>query len=136
VDATTDARSRRSGVPARSAPPRRRPPRRRRPSARPVVVGALALFLAVLALLAVQMRLGGDPALGAGTTPARPRPRHVLVHRVVRRVVVVRVPAAAAPAAPAPATSAPAAAPPPPAAVAPAPAPAPPPPAPVVTRAS
>lgn len=95
--------------------------RRRRPGAGPVVVGALALFLAVFTLLVVQMRLGSDPALGAGTTTAATRPRHVLVHRVVRRVVIVRIPSASAPAASASATSAPA------------PAPAP---APVVTRAS
>jgi len=96
-------------------------------------VGAIALFLVVFTLLVVQMRLGGDPALGAGTAAKPARPRHVLVHRVVRRVVIVRVPAAGAPAPAAPATSAPAA--PPPVAATPAPAPAPAP-APVVTRAS
>lgn len=63
-------------------------PRRRRPSPRGVVLSAIALFLTVFTLLAVQLASGHDPALGAGTaTAAKPRP--VVVKRVVKRVYVV-----------------------------------------------
>ncbi|MBS1869390.1 MAG: hypothetical protein JSS99_06970, partial [Actinobacteria bacterium] len=81
-------------------------PRSRRPHPAAVLASALGLFLTLLALLAWQMRGGGDPALGAGTRAAPPpRPqRVVVVHRVVRRVVVVHKPAPAA-AAPPPAAS-------------------------------
>ena len=51
--------------------PRRRLPRP--PSAKPVAMSVLVLFAAVLALLAVQMRAGRDPALGA-EVKAAPRP--------------------------------------------------------------
>jgi hypothetical protein len=144
MSATTDQRPRRdedratgSGRPPRTASraaPRTRVPRRR-PGPRRVVAGSLALFLTLFSLLAWQMHNGGDPALGAGATSlAARRPAHVLVHRVVRRVVVVHAPAAASAAPPPapPSAAAPAA----PAAPAPAPAAPPPPPAPVVTRAS
>jgi hypothetical protein len=87
---------------------------RRKPSPFWLAAGSLAAFLALLAVLAVQVRAGRDPALG----PAAPaEPRRVIVHRViVRRVIVTGArrptPAAAgssarggaaAPAAPAPA---------------------------------
>jgi hypothetical protein len=106
--------------------------------------GALAGFAVALLLLAVQVRAGRDPALGAGApvaaAPERPRP--VVIRRVVRTTVVTRVvrprrtapgpaagaataaPVTAAASAPATRVSAPAA---------PAPAPAP---APVTTQAS
>jgi hypothetical protein len=71
-----------------------------------VVTAAAVLFCAVLIFLALQVRAGRDPAIGA----AEPAPRPVIVRRViVRRVVeadrpVPRAPAAApAPPAPAPA---------------------------------
>jgi hypothetical protein len=115
-----------------------RRPRRPRPIA--VVAASLAVFLAVFALLASQMRAGRDPALGAAARATRAAAhRTVLVRRVVltRRVVVIEdddaraggraslrgvpptVLAAPAPAPPAPVTAAPAPAP-----------------APVVTRSS
>lgn len=117
-----------------------------------MVVGALGLFVTLLAFLVIQMRTGGDPALGAGTQPTPRRVHHARVHRVVRRTAVVQAPVAppsesddeapqpSAPAAPQPsAPAAPATPAAPPAAAAPPPAPVPapqPPPAPVVTRAS
>ena len=95
--------------------------RSRRPGPAGLMLWSLAAFFALLAVLAVQVRAGSDPALG----PAKPvAQRRVVVHRVVLRRVVVtdpaaRVsaparsapPAAAAPAAPAPAALAPAPAP-------------------------
>ena len=47
-----------------------RPVRRPRPSPLAVITAALGLFLIVLTLLAIQVRKGRDPALGAG--PAAP----------------------------------------------------------------
>lgn len=113
-------------------------------------------FLAVLALLGYQLRNGDDPALRnvPATRAARGGPRHVLVRRIVRDIVVVHVipaqpqvvaggsaaagssaagpagPAASSPASSSPAAPAPVAAAPAPVAAAPAPAPAP------VTRTS
>jgi len=129
-----------------------------RPKGPPVLWLSLATFLVVLAVLAIRMSRGEDPAVGAGE-PAPAQPRRVLVRRIVKRVVVTHVipppivdrvapssasgatsTAAAGPTAPAraPVASAPA-----PVASAPAPvaaAPAPPPPAPAptapVTRSS
>jgi hypothetical protein len=84
-----------------------------------VVTAAAALFCAVLIFLALQVRAGRDPAIGAAKPQAA---RQVIVRRiVVRRVVEDDAPAPAAPSAP-PAASVPAA-----------PAPAP---APVVSRGS
>ena len=107
-------------------------PRRRRPHPGAVLVGATGLFLTLLALLAWQMRGGGDPALGAGRAVAvvRRPVQVVVVRRVVDRVKIVHKPtpapaASAAPVSSAPAASAPAASAPAPAAQAPAPAPAP-----------
>jgi hypothetical protein len=72
--------------------PRRRGPRR--PGPLPVVAASLAIFLTVFALLAWQMSVGRDPALGAaGTAVALTSPqRTVLVRRVIvtRRLVVVK----------------------------------------------
>ena len=98
----------------------------------PVFALVGSAFCVVLTFLALQVRAGQDPAIGAGAA-AEPRP--VVVRRViVRRLVEPAAPAARAPAAsaPEPAASAPA---PEPAAPAPAPAPAPEP-APVTTQAS
>jgi hypothetical protein len=68
---------------------RRRP---KPPGAWPVAVGALATFLVVITLLAVQLRRGQDPALGAAASaPATPAPKRVLVRRIVKRVVLTRV---------------------------------------------
>ena len=120
------------------------PPRRpSKPSSMWVFAPALGAFFAALALLAVQVRAGHDPALGPAEPVAQqpaPRPRRVLVRRVIRRVVVhhppagspsFSSPAAVQPSGPETATPAPA-----PAAPA-APAPAPPPaPAPLTTQSS
>ena len=102
--------------------------RRRKPGPEVVVASAVAIFLAVFALLAWQMRTGRDPALG--TKPVAnvvvPAKRRVLVRKVVvtRRVIVLRHDAAVTVQAPAPRVSTTYAAPPP-VPVAPAPAPAP-----------
>ena len=66
---------------------------RRRPSCFGVFAGSLAAFFALLAFLAVQVRAGGDPALGPAKVPAE---RRVIVHRVVVRRVIVTDPAPAA----------------------------------------
>lgn len=72
----------------------RRRHRRRRSRPHAVVAGSLALFLALFALLAWQMRSGADPALGDGRLAAQATgSRQVVVHRVVRRVVVIHAPA-------------------------------------------
>ncbi len=56
---------------------------------------AFATFLALLALLAFQMRSGQDPLLGAGRSAATgtaPAPRSVLIRRIVRkRIIIERV---------------------------------------------
>jgi hypothetical protein len=99
-----------------------------------VHLGAAAVFLTVLILLAVQMRAGRDPMVAAAAQE-QPRKR-VLVRRIERKVIITTIrPALGAPApagavASAPAQSAPAQS----APVASAPAPAAP--APVVTRSS
>lgn len=59
----------------------------RRPGPWPVIAGSLALFLIMLAFLALQLRAGRDPALGASVAPAK----RVLVRREEKQVVVTRV---------------------------------------------
>ena len=60
------------GGPRPSTP---RPARRPRPSPLAVITAALGLFLIVLTLLAIQVRKGRDPALGAGpATPVLAKP--------------------------------------------------------------
>jgi hypothetical protein len=50
-----------------------------RPSWRPLVAGTVALFLVVLALIAGQLKAGGDPALGRSAatqqTQSQPQPQ-------------------------------------------------------------
>ncbi len=97
----------------------------------PVAAIAGALFCVVLTYLALQIRAGRDPAIGAAKPRAAEVGRQVIVRRVIVRRIVEEPAAGSAPAAasggqvafaPSPATaSAPAA----PAAPAPAPAPAP-----------
>jgi hypothetical protein len=93
---------------------------RRKPSPFGLLAGSLAAFFALLAFLAVQVRAGGDPALGPPKPPATAEPRRVIVHRViVRRIVVTdraparrtgeRAAAGAASSAPPPSAPAPAA---------------------------
>ena len=96
---------------------------RRKPSPFGLLAGSLAAFFALLAFLAVQVRAGGDPALGPAKPAATAEPRRVIVHRViVRRVIVTErasaagsrssaPPTAGRSSAPAPAPSAPAPAP-------------------------
>ena len=98
---------------------------RRKPSPVGLLAGSLAAFFALLAFLAVQVRAGGDPALGPAKPAASAEPRRVIVHRVIlRRVIVTEsaprvaaggeasgggapAPAAAGSSAPAPAPAAP-----------------------------
>ena len=66
----------------------------RRATVRPVVwASSAAAFLAVFGGLAVQLRHGHDPAVGAGhaAAPAVAAPRRVLHRRIVERRVIVRV---------------------------------------------
>jgi hypothetical protein len=77
-------------------------PRRKERGPLTVLWSAVALFLAVLAVLAVRLRAGEDPALRAARQHASLPARHVLVRRVLERRVVVHVP----PTEPAPAASA------------------------------
>ena len=92
---------------------------RRKPSPFGLLAGSLAAFFALLAFLAVQVRAGGDPALGPPKPAATAEPRRVIVHRViVRRIVVTdraptrrtveRAAAGAGSSAPAPAPASPA----------------------------
>jgi hypothetical protein len=114
-----------------------RPPRRpAKPRAGWVFGGALGAFFVVLALLAFQVRAGQDPALGPAEPVAqvqKPKPRRILIRKVIKRVVIhhppTGSPAPAQTSAPRTTTSSPAPAPPP----APAPAPAP---APLTTQSS
>lgn len=88
----------------------------RRPGPAPVIWGSIALFAAMFALLAYQLAVGKDPALGAkASAAADPRPvliRRVVKHRIVTTVVPTPGPSsvssAPATAAPVPITAAPA----------------------------
>ena len=61
-----------------------------------VAWAAGALFLSLLALLAVRVSSGDDPALRA-LAAAHVKPRRVLVRKVYERRVVVHLPAGAPP---------------------------------------
>jgi hypothetical protein len=57
-----------------------------------VATSALAGFLVVAAVLAIQLRMGGDPALGSQPrASAAAAPRRVLIRRIEERRVIVRV---------------------------------------------
>ena len=64
-----------------------------RPRPAATLAAGVAVFVAVLVLLAWQVRSGRDPALGAAKQAARvaPAPRRVLVKKIVRRVIVTKV---------------------------------------------
>jgi hypothetical protein len=64
-----------------------------RPRPAATLIASIAVFVAVLVLLAWQVRAGRDPALGTVRQTARvaPAPRRVLVKKVVRRVIVTKV---------------------------------------------
>ena len=60
---------------------------------------ALGVFFAALALLAFQVRAGQDPALGPAQPVAqvqKPKPRRVLIRKVIKRVVIHHPPASSA----------------------------------------
>jgi hypothetical protein len=74
----------------------------RRPAREPRSRGALtaiwaaaAVFLTLLALLAVRVAAGQDPALRARASAAPLPPRHVLIRRVYERKVIVHLPPSA-----------------------------------------
>jgi hypothetical protein len=78
----------------------------RRSAALWVITTAGALFAVVLVFLALQMRSGGDPALGAGApVAAAPPPKSppVLIRKVIVRRMIEEEPATAPAPAPAPA---------------------------------
>jgi len=62
---------------------------------RPLPVAAIAgaLFCIVLLALALQVRAGADPAIGAGQQAAAKPPRPVIVRRVILKRIVEIVPA-------------------------------------------
>lgn len=67
----------------------RQPPRLPKPSA--VAAGALAAFVALVVVLAIQLKSGNDPALGPGGANANVPKKRVLVRRIEKRVVITRV---------------------------------------------
>ncbi|MGK2938590.1 MAG: hypothetical protein ACSLFR_12425, partial [Solirubrobacteraceae bacterium] len=73
--------------------PKRRPVRPI--GALPVWTAATGTFCVALAALAVQVRAGDDPALGAAKPPAAQvaaaRPPEVIVRRIEQRLVVTKV---------------------------------------------
>src|SRR5581483_5573412 len=62
-------------------------PRRRRRGPLRVALASAALLAAVLVLLAARVAAGQDPVLKAADAN-RPRPRHLVVRRIVRKVIV------------------------------------------------
>jgi hypothetical protein len=62
-----------------------------------VIWAAAATFLALLALLAVRVAAGEDPALRARAAAAPLPPRRVLVRRVYERRVIIHLPPSAPP---------------------------------------
>jgi len=73
--ATAAAQAGGAGEQSKPAAAKPRPVRRPRPSPLAVITTALGLFLIVLTLLAIQVRKGRDPALGAGPmTPSLTKP--------------------------------------------------------------
>jgi hypothetical protein len=70
-----------------------------RPRGVPVAAIAGALFCVVLIYLALQIRAGADPAIGAGHQAAAQPAREVIVRRVIlRRIVELPAAAGASPA--------------------------------------
>jgi hypothetical protein len=60
-----------------------------------VIWASVALFLALLALLATRVAAGQDPALRARAAVAPLPPRRVLVRRIYERRVIVHLPPSA-----------------------------------------
>lgn len=94
----------RPALPAAEQPKtaRKRPPRR--PAGFGVAAGAVVAFLAILAVLAIRMSTGKDPALGAddpgGQGLAAAKLKRPVIHRRVVKLRVVHDPPAAQSAAP------------------------------------
>jgi hypothetical protein len=59
--------------------------------------GTVAVFLAVLAVLALRVGSGEDPALRARASATPLPPRKVLVRRIYERRVIVHLPASSPP---------------------------------------
>ena len=68
---------------------------RRSRGALAAIWAAVAVFLALLALLAVRVAAGRDPALRARAAAAPLPPRRVLIRRVYERRVIVHLPPSA-----------------------------------------
>jgi hypothetical protein len=68
---------------------------RRGPGALAAIWTAAAIFLAVLALLAMRVASGQDPALRARAAATPLPPRRVLIRRVIERRVIVHLPPSA-----------------------------------------
>jgi len=83
------------------------PRRLRKPSAMPIITGSAATFAALLTFLAIQVRDGRDPALGAGKPAVAAAPqRRILLRRIEEKVIIKRVIPAPTPAATATASGA------------------------------
>lgn len=67
----------------------------RRRTAIGVAWAATALFLALLAVLAMRVAAGSDPALRARAAVAPRPPRRVLVRRIYERRVIIHLPPSA-----------------------------------------
>jgi hypothetical protein len=67
--------------------------RRRGPRPTTVILASVAAFLAILAFLAFQLRMGRDPALTKVPKPleVKPQPRQLVVRKIVRKYVITRV---------------------------------------------
>ena len=71
---------------------RTRAVRRRKPSAATVFLASMALFVASLGFLALQLAQGNDPSLGAGAlTLSKPQQPVVTVRKVIKRHVITTV---------------------------------------------
>lgn len=82
--------------PSGERPARERRPRRRKPSPFPVAAGSAASFLGLFGLIAFQLRVGNDPALGnnrVAPTPAAAAAakKRVVVKRIEKKIIVTRV---------------------------------------------
>jgi hypothetical protein len=60
-----------------------------------VAWAAVAIFLAVMAVLAMRVAAGGDPALRTRAVAAARPARHILIRRIYERRVIIHLPASA-----------------------------------------
>lgn len=77
-----------AGTPGKAREPRRR-------GALGAIWASASLFLVLLALLAMRVTSGQDPALRARAAAVPPPPRRVLVRRIYERRVIVHLPPSA-----------------------------------------